>query len=78
MVLAILTASASPHYGQWLEEEGSVFSLHEFAYLVEQQVSDVNRRSGVTEVWVGKDVHVHMNYLVTYCQRLMGSRLIGP
>ena len=62
MVLAILTASASPHYGQWLEEEGSAFSLHEFAYLVEQQVSDVNRRSGVTEVWVEADI-VHSREL---------------
>ena len=77
-VLAILTAPASPPSGQWFEDEGRTFSLQDFAYLVGQQMSDVNRRTGATEVWLVKDVQVLENYLVAQRQRMTGARGSGP
>ena len=76
--IAILTASADPPTGQWFEEEGRAFSSQEFEYLVGQQMSDVNRRTGTTEVWLVQDVRVVNNYLVARRRRLEKSRTQGP
>ena len=77
-LLAILTAPASPPTGQWFEEEGRDFRLEDFNYLVGLQLSDVNRRTGATEVWVVKDIRVVSNCLVARRQRVENRRTQGP
>ena len=77
-VLAILTAPASPPSGKWFEDDGRTFSLLDFAYLVGQELSDVNRRTGAAELWVVKDVRVLNNYLAARRQRILGARANGP
>ena len=77
-VLAILTAPASPPSGHWFEDEGRTFSLLDFTYLVGLEMSDVNRRTGATELWVVKNVRVLNNYLVARWQRSLGARGNGP
>ena len=76
--LAILTAPASPPTGEWFEEEGRAFRLEDFNYLVGLQLSDVNRRTGATEVWVVKDIRVVSNCLVARRQRVENRRTHGP
>ena len=63
---------------QWFEVDDRTYSLQDFNYLVGQQVSDVNRRTGATEVWILKDVRVVEDCLVAHRQRLIRSRLSGP
>ena len=78
IVLPILTAPASPPSEQWFEVEGRTFSLLDFAYLVGREMSDVNRRTGATELRMLKDVRVLNNYLVARRQRTLGARGNGP
>ena len=61
-----------------LEEEGRAFRLEDFNYLVGLQLSDVNRRTGATEVWVVKDIRVVSNCLVARRQRVENRRTHGP
>ena len=67
-----------PPSGQRFENGGRAYSLQDFAYLVGKQVSDVNRRSGATVVWVIKDVCVREGYLVARRRRLTGAKASGP
>ena len=77
-LLAILTAPASPPTGQWFEDEGRAFSMQDFIYLIGQLMSDVNRRTGATEVWMVKDIRVVSNYLVARRQRVENKRTLRP
>ena len=52
--------------------------MQDFNYLVGQQLSDVNRRTGATEVWVVKDIRVVSNCLVARRQRVENRRTQGP
>ena len=52
--------------------------MQDFNYLVGQQLSDVNRRTGATEVWVVKDIRVVSNCLVARRQRVENRRTHGP
>ena len=70
--------TSPPTTSVWFDDDTKAYFLENFVYLLKQQMSNVNRHSEITEVWVNVGIREVQGFLMARRRRVSAGSHKGP